>query len=501
MIDCEQSRRVVKKYKQGKLPDRKKAKVEVHVSQCPDCREYFREYQTDNGKGMKEWLAEKEPKFWGMVFLGCLILAGAAYTFGGFHKAADWWNSIRMPTEDSLAEIAQYGIGNEVYVSQQDKDVEVTITHVISDDLQTFVYYEVEDHAEGRLLRLDYSDPPRISSDRGVFNMERSYGQLVNGFKDDPQQPEGKYRGRIALPPIKEDNGAFDLKISRLMEVSPEDLEESNDPYRGAPSTGAFQNGKWEFTIEADKEEMIEKPIDVETEIEGIQIVVDQVRLAPTGTVIEYRYERGPAGSDTFFYFDHLSDGETSYHREDFGMANGVEQNQESAWVHERAVFESMYRTSADSLELGISRLEQYIPVNESFPIDPEKSGPQSFTFKGIDITVEDIQVDQDTSLTIKEDWNKDRPFERLEYEVLSEPKSMTIGQQEKNGILVDEEGNRYEEGDVQSWEQMQKLRYFPLEHTFILDSSGSEEVKPIGVRIIRYQKTDFPTETISFDL
>ncbi|SDM69139.1 DUF4179 domain-containing protein [Sediminibacillus halophilus] len=502
-IDCEQSRRVVKRYKQGKLSNRKKEKLEMHVSQCPDCRQYFQEYQVKSGKGIKEWFAKTTPRFWGIVLIGCFCLTVAAFAFGGVNKAADWWKSMRMPTEDSLAEVEQYGIGNEVHVSQQDQGVEVTITHVIADDFQTFVYYEVEDHKEDRLLRLDYSQPPRINSEKGVFDIGRSYGQLVNGLNDDEQQQEGKYRGRIALAPIKEDSAAFDLEISTLREVSAEDLADSNDPYQygASHSTGTALNGKWEFTIEADKEDIIEKPVNIEAEIEGNQIVIDQVSIGPTGTMVDYKYQHGPDGNDKFFYFDRLIGEKQTYQREDLGMVYAEEQQLDDQWVHEHALFKSMYRAPEDSLELGIARIEEYIAADKSFPIDPDKDEPQSFTFKGTEITVTDIKIDGKTSVTIKEDWDQDREFERVQYDIRTDPESMSITQEEKDGILVDEHGNEYDPNQVQTWDEMQKLRYFPLENTYTLDGNGTEEVKPIEVRISSYQKTYFPTETISLDL
>ncbi|WP_371069251.1 DUF4179 domain-containing protein [Sediminibacillus sp. JSM 1682029] len=502
-IDCEQSRQVVKKYKQGKLAKKKREKLEAHVSQCPDCRQYFQEYRLNSGKGIKEWLAKTTPRFWGMVMIGCLCLAAAAFAFGGVDKVAGWWKSMRMPTEDSVAEIEQYGIGNEVHVSQRDEDVEVTITHVIADDLQTFVYYEVEDHAENRLLRLDYSQPPRVNSEKGVFDIGRSHGQLVNGLKDGDQQPEGKYRGRITLAPIKEDSAVFDLQINMLREVSAEDLADSNDPYPygGPHSAEPALDGEWEFTIEADKEEIIEKPVDVEADIEGNRIVIDQVRIAPTGTLVDYKYEPGLDGSDRFFYFDRLIGEEKTYQREDLGLVYAEEQHRDSQWVHSQAMFDSMYRAPEESLQLGVARLEEYIATDASFPIDPDKEEPQSFSFKGTEISITDINIDGETSLTIKEGWDKDREFERVQYDIRTEPESVSVSQEEKDGILVDEEGKKFDPNQVQTWDEMEKLRYFPLENTYTLSGNGSKEVKPIELRISSYQKTYFPAETISFDL
>lgn len=45
-MTCTAAQKLLVLYLQGDLPDRKKGKVEIHLSQCPSCREFVREFSS-----------------------------------------------------------------------------------------------------------------------------------------------------------------------------------------------------------------------------------------------------------------------------------------------------------------------------------------------------------------------------------------------------------------------------------------------------------------------
>ncbi|SDK35849.1 protein of unknown function [Sediminibacillus albus] len=413
---------------------------------------------------------------------------------------ANWWNGMSMADDESLEEIRKYGLGNSLNLKQEDNGIEVTITHVIADDIQTLVYYEVEDLQQDRLLRVDHAVPPKVSSERGVFDTSQASGQLIHSFKDQMDQPEGKYRGRIGLAPVKESEGSFELKVEGLTEVVKNDemgMMQPEDFKRSIPV-----EGEWKFSITAKKEEIIEKPVNLQTKINGSQVKIDTVRVAPTATLINFRYKKNnPQDGMKYFLFGELQAEKRSYQRQEAGLIPGYASKVSGEWVEEQAAFESMYYDPADSFHLTLERLEEHIAVNQAFPIDPEEDSPQKFTFKGIELSIEDIDIGTETTFTIKEKWNKDRNFQRLQYEFASEPQSMQVGQENKSGIYADHKGNVYEEDDLESMVAVEDIRYFPTEMVYHLRAENGEEVRPTKLIIRHYQVTTFPDEKVQIGL
>lgn len=500
-MDCQHCKNLAQDYKEGKLTGEEKSNVQQHLSECADCKKTFR--QNSPRRFRLTLLKRFSPKSWGLFAVLIFFILGTAFATGGMKKAANWWGSISVAEQESLKDIQKFGIGNSVHLEAVSNGIKVTITQIVADDIQTFVYYEVEDLEKDRTLRPDYSNRPEVSAEKGVFDTSKGNGRRVDSVVDGKNQTGNTYRGRIGILPIEEEEAEFDLKIKDLVEVVDSDREGFVRP-KNLNSIETIK-GEWSFNIQVKKEKVIEKEIDLETEIAGIPIKIDKLTIAPTATFLGYRHKVEQGLGLRSFLFGELRSGDAHYKRQIRGsLSPGDNFGSSSNWIRGHASFESMYYSTPDSVDIKVNRVVKSIPVNEMFVLDPEATKPQTFSFMGIELSIQDIELGKHTSFTLTEEWNEQREFERLQYEFLSKPISRSTNYKSE-GVYIDESGERLEQEELKELNvyggEARKIRYYPTEREVTLESENGEIIKPTGFRIHSYQVTTFPKEEIHIEL
>lgn len=120
------------------------------------------------------------------------------------------------------------GVGNRLNISKTDKDIKITITDVLADDLQTLISYKIEDLKSGKYYNVPYADGISIDERWGetaeYSNMEMYTSQF--NFED---------KGTLKLFAIDTEEKNIHLTFKKLTTSNEGNLETIE--------------GKWDFEL------------------------------------------------------------------------------------------------------------------------------------------------------------------------------------------------------------------------------------------------------------
>ncbi|WP_179107307.1 DUF4179 domain-containing protein [Sediminibacillus massiliensis] len=494
-MNCQQCKDKMPDYIKGNLTEEEEQRLEQHLLGCPECSQMY-----SSRRRPASILKGLSLRGWASVVIVLILLIGAAYLSGLTDRALTWWNGVSVADNENLKEIKRFGIGNALNLEKEDNGIKVTITHVVADDIQTYVYYEVEDLEGDRLLSVEDSHRPTITAETGTFDITQGYGEQITGLVPADEQPESRFRGRIGLLPIKEEKATIELEINRLTEIEPANMEEQ---MLMAPMEDRKRvEGNWSFEIPIEKQEIIDKEINMETELDGHEVKISKIRIAPTMTLLQYGLRMDDMDSQvSYVSFGALASNEMTYKPDYTSMYPGNFPNRQSNWMIQNSPFQSMYYDPPDSLDVKVERIETHIVSDKEYPLDPDRGLPQTFTFLDSDFEVEINEINEKTQLTIKTEWNRHREFDRLHFEVISEPENTGMMLEEK-GVFVKPNGEVYEMDNYNEYPSgVENAHYYQTEAKATLESRGTNgEIRPIAIKIYSYQKSVFPNETINLE-
>ncbi|MCT2536899.1 DUF4179 domain-containing protein [Aquibacillus koreensis] len=492
-MKCKKCRKYIKNKDLTKYTHEEIVLIEEHIRNCSRCNRTY--IKTTSGL-----IHRLSPKTWGILTVSILFIVFITFTTGAMDKLASWWGDQSID-QGNFEEIKRFGLDNNLDLSVEDNGVKVTITHVLADDIQTFVYYEVEDLDKGRLLRI--SNHPRVLTEEGVFDFNQRFIDPVHSMMDLPDQmtSDTVYRGRIGMPPISEDEGEIELVISSLQEVN----ELNKYSYMMHTESGELTDGEWKFDIPIKKEEMLEKVVNLETDIAGYKIKINKVTIAPTTTLFEYQFKQEQDSTGyglPYLQFDRLDSNEDTFLREDMSIIPIDDMRSDANWRLDFAAFDPMYYYTPDSIDLSISFLNETVPIDENFTINPDSTEPQTITVANTDVTIDDIKLGTPSSLTMNFPYTEDRVFERLIYDVFTDSGVHGMSYNNYEGIYVDYSGNEVNLEEMTTYtREMEKIRHYIIKEELIIESGNEDIVKPIGIRVHGYQKTTFPDQKIHVEL
>ncbi|MDL4839737.1 DUF4179 domain-containing protein [Aquibacillus rhizosphaerae] len=436
-------------------------------------------------------------KTWTIIICLFLLLIVVAFISGGVNKLVSEWNNL-SEDQEGIEELQRFGLNNKVSLIAEDNGVRVTITHVVADDIQTFVYYEVEDLEEDRLLKVADYWAVKVSSDQGVLDYGQGFREPVHSIVDrtDEMGNENKYKGRIGILPIANNQDEIELEISGLYEVEAANVQGFMIPKEHNPPV----NGEWLFTIPIEKEEIFEKQVDVNTEIDGYNLNINKVTIAPTVTFVHFQYKLKYTEGWTYFYFDQLKSEESILKRQDMSLFPVENVQLSEQGITEYAPFESIYYNVPEGLDLHLALIQETIEADQSFPIDWEQDGPQLFEFMDTELSIEYDESQSTNKLVINQEYSEKREYERANFHIVTEPESYPVNYS-SNGIYIDEEGKQHEGSESDYYHaEMEKLRYFSTQDEVIFEPYNGELVKPVELKIDSYIKTTVPSKNIHLE-
>ncbi|KQU63641.1 hypothetical protein ASG66_04355 [Bacillus sp. Leaf406] len=535
---CPEYHRLYVDYLERSIERTEKVAFEMHIHQCPGCqedlatfqetllelREFFERSHVPEGFRLKlDGLIDTEletrkkknnkRKRTGIIALVvAFLLLFTGFMTDGFasiyYTYADWKND----EDPLLREFYQSGIGERLNLTAEDNGVKITIKTAIADEIQTLVYYEIEDMEKDRRLMVDTENGFTIENQidflngegRGIF-MEEGKNEEGNGGKTNV------YEGTFSLPPIVDDtkDAFIKLNLNQLISVPP-DMSTPFDIYELNSEGLEMTSGDWSFDIPVEKHESKVMKLKQGIEVEGLPVRLDELIIAPTTTALKYSIPEGEEEEPALPTFQLLFNSIKT--REGAALVNWYSwpvylENDNDSWGSYQQNFTSLYFDELEEPELVLSSLQVHVPERFEFKIDPAKSFPQVHEYGGGTIVVEEPPKDRPWEVSMNMPVTDKRDFDSIY--IQSREESEGGGDIWNDGeiktIYVDRDGKEVEEGewDFKEIREGNYPRSLSVKQTFKLTKQGEPdpELRPTEFEIDGYDKDVFLDNSIPLEL
>ncbi|MCR2823562.1 DUF4179 domain-containing protein [Lederbergia panacisoli] len=507
-------------YLERTLERSKKIDFEMHIYHCQHCQEDFgtfqevmlslaegfRDFRMPSGFMEKviECLAEKEKqrqrknnirKKMGYAFVSAFAILISIGVFTGFFT-----NLYYAWTEENqqLRAFLQQGLGDRLNLEAEGNGIKITIKSVIADDLQTLVFYEIEDTEKDNQYMLNYNDGVYAENKNEIMSREISPMYYPPDLKSDQNNKEKNvYHGMLSLLPIKKNDGTIKLKITKLQK-----LIRKSSVGDMAYKSMAYEAGEWNFQIPVTKHPSIEYELDEETEVEGIPVRFDKLIFAPTATILHcaFTFEL-PEKRINGVNFDNIQVNNRKAKADPYGHSYTYGSNN---WVTFQTQFDPLFVENPKEVNVQFESVNVTVDEQKTVELDISQGYPQTFEYAGSTISIDNVEVGQPTNVVISNYEIKNRGYEWIHFNVVSDDEYEIIStDMDSKGVIVDKNGIEYDMNETPFiYEEIEQPRYFLTEQSIKLHSNNAEEnVIPKWLKIYEYNTTRFLDAIVKINL
>lgn len=483
-------------YMEKSMDRPQKIEFEKHIYHCQDCQEDLATFQDvtltlmDFSKGMNELpamtplmdnvkkrLTEKENHRQqknkkrirlGLIFASVFAFGiGIAFFTGAFNNVYYAWTE----EDEQLRAFLQQDLGQRVSLEAESEGVKIKIKGVIADDVQTLVFYEIEDLAGDNQYLMGYDDGLIVENERDIMSSEIYPPPTLPDLKAEVNEKEKNvFYGKVGLRPLKTDTGTINLEINRLIKL----IRDPSDPIGFNTRNIEYKTGQWNFEVPVTKQPSIEYALNEQTEIEGIPVRFDKLTVAPTATILQYGIHTGqPEKRIDFVQLGDLEVNNKKVKADPYGggYSNSV---QDMNWQTFQTHFASLYGEKPEKVKVPFESAYFTIEDDKSIELDVNQAYPQTFEYAGSTISIDKIEVGQPTTIVISNHEVNNREYESLQLNVVDE-NELTSMQMDTEGILVDKNGDEYDVNiDRFAYEKIEQPRYFVTVQNIRLDGNNT---------------------------
>jgi hypothetical protein len=431
------------------------------------------------------------------------VFVGTAVATNSISSVIDWWKDVSNKQNEQMQGYVQHGLGEKLNVAAESNGVKVTITSVVADDFQTLIYYEIDDLNKENTYMINYSDGLKIANQDQAWNSEdiSSLSPVMNHLTL-YSKTDHVFKGRLGVAPMSADVGVIQLELSKLETVT-KPHGNAETAQRVPSGTKEFLTGDWRFDIPVKKHPSIVHDIHVKTEIDGNPIIFEKLTIAPTITVLSYRFRnenpdrsmrnikiaslesKGKLVDDQLGLGGYWGSG---------GYANG--------WNSAEATFESLYYQKPTDIQIHIESATFSVIKHAKFAIDSSKALPQSFQYLGNKITIKQIEVGKQTKVVMTEELDPKRAYEMLDYRFYDKEGHGESGAN-IDGYYIDKKGDKYKQSEYfYRLNELDHPRFFSTEHHIEMSlGNENEQYIPVGIEIEGYTVTSFYDKVVGISL
>jgi predicted DNA-binding protein (UPF0251 family) len=502
-----------------------KVDFEIHIYHCTECQEDLSSFQevtlalarlaenTQLPEGFMERIRlrlderetrrQKRKKKRNSILLSIagvfalLIITG--FVTGGF---ASLYYSYTEDNEQ-LRPFLREGLGERLDLEAESDGVKVTIKSVVADDVQTLVFYEVEDLKNKNWYMMNSFEGIYIENERDIMNME-SNNQYYSPPVDQEEihnEQKNVYKGTMSLKPVTVDKGTIKLNVARLIQL-PHDPKEELAGERGM----TFAEGDWSFEIPFEKQPSKEHNLNKIVEVAGIPIRLDKLTIAPTATVLQYgfRNDRKKERIDVINFDSLIIDGAKK--KANLYGGNFVDSYDQQDWSAFTADFDTLYFDNPKEVTLRFGSIHLTVDDRKTIELKAPGNMPQTFEYQGNKITINEIDVGNPAHVKLTHDVPGDRKYENIHYgffnqDDLTHNENISIGMSGGDGVLMDKDGNIHKPEEY-VYEQEEQPRYFEREQTIeFYNDSSDEDIVPEQLVIDGYSSTKYVDDLVKLKL
>lgn len=496
---------------------------EVHIYHCEKCQEDLATFQDvrlsllNHTEEMEDFhvpsgfmvnikgrLEEKENhrrqkskkrKKMGLVFASIFtVLMGIGFITGFFPNLYYTWTE----EDEQLRAFLQQDLGQMVNLEAESEGVIVKIKGVVADDIQTLVFYEIEDTNEESQYFMNYDDGVIVENMYKIMNHDTYPKYFPPDFESEVNKSEKNvYQGKISLLPLTKDNDTIHLRINKLLKINRESFLANQ--YWGYENI-QYQTGEWNFEIPVTKQTSTEYALSGQTQIEGIPVRFEKLIVAPTATSLQYSINREQMEKRVeYVNFDNLEVNDKIVKVDMFG---GVPMNsqQDMNWYTFQAQFDSLIGEKPEEVSVQFNSAYLTYEDDKSIPLDVNQEYPQTFEYAGSTISIDQVEVGVPTKVVVSNHEVENRAYESLQINIVGEDESApSMMGMETEGVIVDKNGVVYDPNTASfSYQEIDQPRHFETVQIIRLEDY---KVVPKRLVISGYNATKYLNETVKISL
>jgi RNA polymerase sigma factor (sigma-70 family) len=509
----------------GRTMDRpEKVEFEMHIYHCHACQEDLASFQevvltlagmteaieipagfmervksrVEEREARRQRKKKKRKSIW-LAFAGVFaMIVSIGFVTGGFSSLYYAWTE----EDEQLRAFLQHDLGERLNLESESNGVKITIKSVVADDVQTLVFYEIEDTGKDNRYMMNAHEGVHIENEYDVMRRDVQHMFYSPPVDQDEIQNEEKnvYKGTMSLLPVSVDSGTIKLNVARLMQIV-------QDPKKGGGYRGemAFAEGDWSFDIPFTKQSSREHKLDKEIDIDGIPVRLDKLTIAPTTTVLQYSFQnQGGDKRIEVITFDSLETDKKRVEGDLFGNNMYVESYDQEGWTAFTSSFDTLYYEDPKEVNIQFDSIHLSVDDRKTIELDATQDMPQTFEYLGNTISIDEIKAGNPAKVNLTHDVSKDRAYERVNYGFSSDylmNENISIGVSDADGVLMDKNGKTYEIG-VYEYDILDQPRYFETVQTIeFYNDSSQEDVTPTKLEIEGYNTTKYVDDRVKVKL
>ncbi len=524
-MNCKACQEQLVEYAEGTLDEAARQDMERHIADCESCTQELTEFKQimatlafDNDaiqvpddfmdnvrqaiahtQAIKPRRYKRRATFGLVAALFLTLFVGTAVATNSFADFMDWLKDFSNKQDEQMQDFVQQGLAENLELVAESNGVKVTITSIVADDLQTLIYYEVEDLQQDRKYTIEYTDGLEIANQADLWKNLDNDSPFTNHFMI-YLESEYVFKGRLSTAPISTNEGSIQLEISKLAQVTERDWRFDLPVQKGRSKQ--VMEGDWRFAIPVQKRSAIVYDLQIETEIDGNPVIFEKVTIAPTRTVLSYRFRNNyPDKWMDYLTIASLESKGKHVYPELFGMGGSGGETADG-WHSSEATFESLYFDEPAEIRVHVGSAGFTIKEPVQFVIDSSQELPLTFKYLGNTISIKQIEIGKRTTMKMTEELASNRTYETLRYSIYDKD-NRGSSSSSIDGYYIDKNGERYKFIDsFYRLHELQQPRLFSTEHQIELyrdDQQG--DFIPTILEIEGYTVTSFYDEVIDIRL
>ncbi|MFA9557510.1 DUF4179 domain-containing protein [Evansella sp. AB-rgal1] len=515
-MDCQTCRDLLVNYVDGDLIEKDKNELVEHIENCSFCANEYQELKKSVAFIKKE--ASQiyvPPKFFQNVekrvknstrkkrknlsvwwvssvaaIIGFLLIASGLAT-NGFTEVPAWWESYTSKEYDALEKLIEEGYGERLNISVEDNNVRMTITEVVADEMQTVIYYEIEDLQRQERYQLDFQKVIVENKEQlwdREFNDEISNPRYVSSNMNLHSESEYESRGRIVLSPLDVEEGEIQLSIDTLQYT-----EQSDFSWHDMFNVTVHEiQGSWSFEVPVTKHPVKEYDLNNQlVEIMDSEIRLKALLVGPTNTVLLYHFESNYGEEEVIDYINvgELRVNGRTYKQNPFHFGTSYNGSSGTVMTNAGSSFDTIFFEELRKIEIIFDRASVSVFDNVLIPVDSSNL-PYTIHYKDNPITVTEVDMnDEFTTVFVEEELDLDREYELLQLDGWDH-----LGRRNSSAsvfpAIVDDHGNMYDYEYMFKMEELDNARMFSVEHMLRFDKTTEDQPILTEIGITGYIKT-----------
>ncbi|WP_419954024.1 DUF4179 domain-containing protein [Neobacillus niacini] len=435
----------------------------------------------------------------GLAFAGVIALViGIDFFTGVFSNLYYNWTEKNQ----ELRAFLHQDLGERLNLEDESDGVKIKIKSAISDEVQTLVFYEIEDMKKDNRYVINNFEGVYVENQHEIMDGDGYQGYYPPDLEADMNKEEKNvYHGKISLQPINKDNGTIKLQISKLQRIIRDSANQ--DGGLGFQIMGD-KIGKWTFEIPVTKKPSVKYVLKGETEVEGIPVRFEKLTIAPTATILHYDINMTqPNKRIDNLNFDHLQVNDKKVNA-DMTSRYLFDTQLDENWLSFQRYFGPLFGEKPKNVNVQLESAQLTFDDHKIIELDASNNYPQTFEYAGSSLSIDKVEAGQPANVIISNHEVKNRVYDAFHFQIFGEDENeMNSMEIHTEGVLMDKNGVVYDVNKTPViYEEIEQPRNLVTVFNMKLkNESSGEKVNPKRLEIYGYYAMKYLDDVIKISV